>query len=205
LNGAGPKTGREASNTQGSRDGEATERAPLRGRKDQRGRKENHGRVAELFEAHNQALLRFLTCRLNSAQEAKEVAQEAYVRLLQLDAPDARGYLRALLFKTAANLAADRLKSASRRRRIDRLEFFDGGAQLAPSPEQGISAAQEITVILDVLDELPARCRYAFLMHRFYGHSVAEVASLMNLSVRSVQLYVERALVFCRDRLHESS
>jgi RNA polymerase sigma-70 factor (ECF subfamily) len=156
-------------------------------------------RIAELFEAHNRALLRFLTCRLRSAEEAKEVAQEAYVRMLQLDAPGGIGYLRAFLFKTAANLAADRLKSAARRERIDQLRFFDVNA-CEPSPEGGISAEQELAAILEMLDELPARCRYAFVMHRFYGHSIPEVAGLMDLSARMVQLYVERALVFCRDR-----
>jgi RNA polymerase sigma factor (sigma-70 family) len=162
------------------------------------------GWVAALFTAHNRALLRFLTCRLKSAQEAKEVAQEAYVRMLRLDSPDGVGYLRAFLFKTAANLATDRLKSAARRERIDQLEFFDD-AQLEPSPEEGLSAEQELQAIARILDELPARCRYAFVMHRFHGNSIAEVASSMNLSVRTIQLYVERALVFCRDRLRQSS
>lgn len=161
------------------------------------------GRIAELFEEHNRALMRFLACRLKSSHEAKEVAQEAYVRLLQLDAPGGIGYLRAFLFKTAANLAADRLKSAARRERIDKLDFFDE-APSEPSAEKSVAAQQELETILKLLDELPPRCRYAFVMHRFYGHSIAEVAALMNLSVRMVQLYVERALVFCRDRLKES-
>jgi hypothetical protein len=40
-------------------------------------------------------------------------------------------------------------------------------------------------------------------MHRFYGHSIAEVAGSMSLSVRMVQLYVERALAFCSERLRD--
>ena len=161
---------------------------------------EHSARIGTLFESHNRALLRFLACRLQSAQEAKEVAQEAYVRMLQLDAPGGIGYLRAFLFKTAANLAADRLKSAARRGRVDQLEFFDE-TECEPSPEQGVSAAQQLDAILKACDELPARCRYAFVMHRFHGHSMSEVAGMMGLSVRMVQIYVERALVFCRDRL----
>lgn len=156
--------------------------------------------VAELFEAHNRALMRFLTCRLKSSQEAKEVAQEAFVRMLQLDAPGGVSYLRAFLFKTAANLAADRLKSAARRGRIDRLEFFQV-ADCTPSPESGVAAGQELTVLLHAIDELPAKCRYAFVMHRFYGYELYEVAKLMDLSERMVRIYVERALVFCRERL----
>ncbi len=157
-------------------------------------------RITALFEAHNRALLRFLTCRLRSTQEAREVAQEAYVRLLQLDSPSGIGYLRAFLFKTAANLAADRLKSASRRGRIDRLEFF-GDSEAAPSPEDGIAAQQELTRLLGAISDLPPKCRYAFIMHSIQGHSLQEVADSMNLSQRMVRLYVERALAHCRNQL----
>jgi len=156
--------------------------------------------VAELFSAHNSALVRFLTCRLRSSHEAKEVAQEAYVRMLQLDAPSGISYLQAFLFKTASNLAADRMKSQARRQRIDQIGFFDQ-VDASPSPEAGISAGQQIDNVLAALDKLPPKCRYAFIMHRFYGHEIGDVARLMNLSERMVRLYIERALVFCRKRL----
>lgn len=159
-------------------------------------------RIRELFEAHNRSLVRFLSWRLHSSQDAKEVAQEAYVRMLQLDSPNGISYLRAFLFKTASNLATDRLKSAARRMRAARLDFFDA-ADYEPPPEAAVSAEQQLATILKACESLPARCRYAFVMHRFYGHSISEVAALMNLSVRMVQLYVRRALVFCRDRLME--
>ena len=194
-----PTTRKGQDNAQGIRDG-------LRvGRTADCARSEHNGRIAALFAAHNRALLRFLNCRLKSMPEAMEVAQEAYVRLLQLDTSDGIGYLRAFLFKTAANLAADRLKSVARRERIDKLEFFVTEVRYEPSPETEIAARQEVAAILNLLDELPARCRYVFVMHRFYGHSIAEVAHLLNLSVRTTQLYVERALVFCRSRLQDSS
>src|SRR5688572_11784943 len=61
--------------------------------------------VQHLIQLHHRALHAFLMTRVRDSQEAKEVAQEAYVQLLQLDRPDAIGFLRAYLFKTAANIA----------------------------------------------------------------------------------------------------
>jgi RNA polymerase sigma factor (sigma-70 family) len=162
--------------------------------------KDQAERVAELFESHNRALMRFLTCRLRSAQEAKEIAQEAYVRILQLDALSGVSYLRAFLFKTAANLATDRLKSATRRGRIDQLEFFDI-TRAEPSAESSVSADQQLTAVMQAVRELPPKCRYAFIMNRCYGYELSEVAKLMNLSERMVRIYVERGLGFCRERL----
>src|SRR5689334_14906628 len=55
-----------------------------------------------LFREHNRSLMSFLVARLRSVHEARDVAQEAYVRLLQLDKPGAVSLLRSYLFRTAA-------------------------------------------------------------------------------------------------------
>src|SRR5262245_1247058 len=80
--------------------------------------------IERLFREHNEALVRFLLSRLRSPQEAQEVAQEAYVRLLNLDEPGAVSYLRAFLFRTAANLAVDRLRREEMHTRATALPLF---------------------------------------------------------------------------------
>lgn len=50
--------------------------------------------VAALFREHNRTLVNFLLARLKSEHDAREVAQEAYVRLLQLDRPGGVSFLR---------------------------------------------------------------------------------------------------------------
>src|ERR1700726_5118425 len=100
--------------------------------------------VAErLFRDHDGALIRFLRGRVGSRNEALEVAQEAYVRLLSLDQPGAVSYLRAFLFKTAANIAIDR------RRRNQTFDKVAGGqlfSELAENrtPERQLSGEQTV-------------------------------------------------------------
>jgi len=60
--------------------------------------------LSQLFREHNRALVLFLASRLKNIQAAREVAQEAYVRVLELDTPGAISFLRSYLFKVAANL-----------------------------------------------------------------------------------------------------
>src|ERR1044072_9185346 len=91
-------------------------------------------RITRLFSEHNESLVRFLSVRLHSVQEAKEVAQEAYVRLLSLDDSGAVSFLRAFLFKTAANLAVDRLRSRNRQR-----QALDAGAMTTIESSGGLS------------------------------------------------------------------
>src|SRR5690625_3004835 len=66
--------------------------------------------VKKLVREVNESLIRVLWARLGSYEDAQEVAQEAYVRLLNLDDPGVVSYQRALLFRIAKNLAIDRLR-----------------------------------------------------------------------------------------------
>src|SRR5688572_23474251 len=94
---------------------------------------ETRGQLIErLFREHNESLLRFLTARLSSSQDAREVAQEAYVRLLQLDRPGAIGFLRAFLFKTAANIATDRLRHRHFVQSVEPQDIYDFEPLSAP-------------------------------------------------------------------------
>lgn len=155
-------------------------------------------RIATVFREHNQSLLRFLAGRLASEQDAREVAQEAYVRLLQLDRPEGVSFLKAFLFKTAANLAIDRVR---RRRTSESSErrFFE--LNLGPSPESTLSAAEDATVTLAALRELPTRHRVAFLLSRLEGLSTVEIALRLGITDRAVRKYLVHALLHLRTRL----
>ncbi len=153
--------------------------------------------VARLFREHNDALLRFLAVRLRSHQEAKEVAQEAYVRLLSLDRPGAVSFLRAFLFKTAGNLAIDRLRSRNRQLRAVEVGFFEELRE-APTPEGETSNAQQVAILERLINELPPKCRTAFVLYKIQGLDFATVAAQMGLSERMVRDYVTRAVLYCR-------
>ncbi len=158
--------------------------------------------IARLFREHNDALLKFLAARLRSQQEAKEIAQEAYVKLLNLDRPHGISFQRAFLFKTAANLAIDRLRHRQRRHRIEESGVFDELGE-EPTPEQHTAAAQQVERLEKLVAELPAKCRQAFLLYKIEGLEFPEVAKRMALSERMVRDYVVRALMYCRVGLDE--
>src|SRR5882757_2706582 len=89
--------------------------------------------LARLFEEHNASLVQLLRAKLRSDQEARDVAQEAYVRLLQLDRIGTVSYLRSYLFRTALNIATDRLRSTTVRNAAHRDPIFDPGVnELSP-------------------------------------------------------------------------
>lgn len=156
--------------------------------------------VERLFREHNEALLRFLRARLRSQQEAREVAQEAYVRLLSLDKPGAVSYLRAFLFKTAANIAVDRRRHEETLARTAEAPLFHEFVD-ARTPERQVAARQAVQRLERLIAALPSKCRQAFLLNRVEGKDFSVVAHEMGLSERMVRTYVVRALLHCRARM----
>lgn len=154
-------------------------------------------RITRLFSEHNESLVRFLSVRLHSVQEAKEVAQEAYVRLLSLDDSGAVSFLRAFLFKTALNLAVDRLRSRNRQRQAMDAGWCDELRE-APTPDHEAAQAEEAEIVRRLIEELPPKCRRAFLLNRIDGEDFPQIAKQMELSERMVRHYVLRAVLYCR-------
>lgn len=161
--------------------------------------------LTRLFREHNQELVGFLCTRLRSEQDAKEVAQEAYARLLQLDKPGAVSFLRGYLFKTAANLAVDRLRHRATCDAVHRKFEVPGEGIERSSAEQRAANDQQAALAIRYLRELPEKCRQAFLLYRVYELGLQEVAEAMGVTDRMVRYYVMEAMKHVRARLDEGS
>lgn len=156
--------------------------------------------VEQLFREHNAALLRFISAKIGSEQEAREIAQEAYVHLLQLDHPAAISFLRAFLFKTAANLAIDRLRQRGRRTHMTSMADLDF-AVFELTPERQLSGEQAMVILRAAVARLPAKCRQAFLLHRVYEMRIEDIAQRMGIGVCMARRYVARGLDYVRECL----
>lgn len=158
--------------------------------------------VSDLFREHNRTLVRFLDAKLQNEQEAREMAQEAYVRLLELGRTGAVGFLRAYLFRIAFNLAMDRIRSRKSRSRLDAAKLQPIEDMFEQSVvEQHVLAADELRMFRASLEELSETHRQALVMNRVDGLSTAEIGRRLGKSERMVRRYVVYALVYCRHRI----
>ncbi len=153
--------------------------------------------VRKLFEEHNRALVTFLAARLHSQAEARDVAQEAYVRMLQLHKGGEISFLRAYLFRIASNLAVDRMRRRSVRQDGAPPALFEE-LLAQPDPERVVLARQELEIVRQALRELPQKCRQAFAQYMFDDVSVADIAVQMRVSPRMIRHYIAEALAWCR-------
>lgn len=154
---------------------------------------------------HDRTLVAWLTKKFGDADLAQDLAQETYLRIWQYAERREIEHLKPLLFKTAANLAANEFRSRSRWRssgdgRADGLEASDIEfvACDAPSPERTTVARAEARSSLNAIRQLPDRQRRAFVMNRFEGKSYPEIAKILNVSVSSIEKYIMSALAALR-------
>ena len=160
--------------------------------------------LSRLFRDHSRALLRFVATRADPI-DAEDIAQEAWLRLQRLRSPELLDNPRAFLFQTAANLAIDKV----RRQRVEsrylaeQTALQDALVPRAPTTEHQAQVEDELELVLSAIDELPPKCRAAFVMHRGRGMSYPEIAAALAVSTSMVEKHVIYALKHCRKRLRE--
>jgi RNA polymerase sigma-70 factor (ECF subfamily) len=141
-----------------------------------------------LFRAHYAEIVRYLSARLGSREDAADVAAEVFVAAWR-GAPRLRYRGRpvlAWLYRVAANMASDRLRERMRE----------------PIPTEGVRAqtvADPAAAIADrdalgrALRRLPPDQQLAVHLRLVEGYSFAEVSRLMGRSAGACQMLVLRA------------
>jgi RNA polymerase sigma factor (sigma-70 family) len=164
--------------------------------------------VSDLIADHGNSLERFLARKLDNPSDAAEIAQEAYLRIYRLQQPEKLDNARAFLFQVASNLAVDHLRRRTLHYRFLKSEegqAEEGGATdpnaSGASPEKILAARERLALIYATIDELPLKCRQAFLLSRNSGLSYNEIARELEVSVSSVEKYILQALKHCRAAL----
>jgi len=142
--------------------------------------------VESMFREHNESLLRFLRARLRSTEAAKEVAREAYVQMLRLDNPETASFVQVHLFRLAAEIATERLKSGVSHPELN-------------LPTQYLP--EQLVKVSEALDRLPPRCRRAFILVRFENMDFDAAGAQMGLHPRKVRRFVQRAFASCQRAL----
>jgi RNA polymerase sigma factor (sigma-70 family) len=170
-------------------------------------RKALDGASKPLFEAafreHHASLIHFLRRRVGTDDEAREIAQEAYLRLLRYRENQDLGSLKALVFRIASNLLGMRARTTRARHWIDHLpldEYFDLAANDS-SPEQRLLGEQQLDRLMKVIRRLPTKCQQVFVLSRFHDMNYAQIAARCGISVKMVEKHITKALESCRNEV----
>jgi RNA polymerase sigma-70 factor (ECF subfamily) len=161
--------------------------------------------LATLFHKYRGSLYRYLSGLVSSPEDAAELVQESYVRLLQHEnVAQLEAVSRTYLFQIATNLARDHFRRRATRHSgahfdVDDVEIADQRA----GPEHDVVWEETIDSIKQGIKELSPVTRRVFLLSRFRNKTYAQIAAMLGVSTRTVERKMCEAMDLLAARLGE--
>jgi RNA polymerase sigma-70 factor, ECF subfamily len=147
----------------------------------------------KLFAESRQALHQYIRRFVGSSETAKEIVQEAFLRTYRQR--ESVTTLRAFLFSTARNLAANEYRH---RRIMEKGTLGDLGDSWVKTERESLEAEllrdERNRLIQEAIDRLPPQCRKAFTLRVFHECSYKEVADRLGISAKTVEKHIARGL-----------
>ncbi|MBD9516118.1 sigma-70 family RNA polymerase sigma factor [Pseudomonas sp. PDM22] len=155
-----------------------------------------HAAVSELYQHHHGWLQGWLRRRLGCHEQAADLAQDTFTRLLGsrrvLDAREPRAYL--------TTVAKGLMINWFQRQSLERA-YLEALAnlpeELAPSPEQRYLVLETLHEVDALLARLPEPVRQAFLLAQVEGLKYEAIAERLGVSLGSVKRYMQQAFRHC--------
>jgi RNA polymerase sigma-70 factor (ECF subfamily) len=147
----------------------------------------------KLFAESRQALHRYILRFVGSSETAQEIVQEAFLRTYRQR--ESVTTLRAFLFSTARNLAANEYRH---RRTVERDAVGNFGDSWVKTERESLEAEllrdERNQLMQEAIDRLPPQCRAAFALRVFHECSYKEVADRLGISAKTVEKHIARGL-----------
>jgi RNA polymerase sigma-70 factor, ECF subfamily len=146
-----------------------------------------------LFAESRDALHRYIRRFVGSSETTKEIVQEAFLRTYRQG--ESVRTLRAFLFSTARNLAANEYRHQRTIEKGALGEIAASGVDSECDPlEAEILRDERNRLIQEAIDRLPLQCRAAFTLRVFHQCCYKEIADRLGISVKTVEKHIARGL-----------
>ena len=148
-----------------------------------------------LYRDHSPRLLRSISRRISSREEALDLVHEIFLRIarigasrpLKLDRPEA------YLSRMATNLLRDQARTAARQQ-SDRHVTVDEQSLPGADQQKHLEARDMLRRMEAAMLKLRPITREIFMAHRLDGLSYAEIADRTGLSVKGVEKHMSKAI-----------
>jgi len=150
----------------------------------------NNLQIIEYYYQNHQAeLLAFVNSRLGGKDEAEDIVQDVFLRLLQYSNPIMETTLQALAYTIARNLLNDLYRRKQWAVRHG-MQPIDNCLQPVTSDDETARplSVQEVTEFLERgLLRVPEKCRELYRMHIYDGMQVSDISQQTGENYKSVE------------------
>jgi len=166
----------------------------------------------ELMGRWQQPLIAFIYRYIGQETEALDLAQETFVRVYETrHRYTVQGKFSTWLFTIAANLSRNYLRwrhrrgdSASEGRDPKGAEIAEAVQSEDDSPDQAVMRSESISLVKEVVNQLPHDLKTVILLYEYQGLSYEEIASVLGCSTKAVEMKLYRTRKLLREKLLRS-
>jgi RNA polymerase sigma-70 factor (ECF subfamily) len=172
---------------------------------DEQGDGNNDAEVFETtFKKLHPGLMAYATPLTNDRQEAKDIVQNAFVRLWErrnelLTVPTLKNYM----YATVHNMFIDLYRKKQTKNNV--LEHIKANALKSYIAEIDARQDEKIEFLKKQIENLPPRCRQILIMNKRDGMKYKEIARELNISVKSVESQMRIAFKRIRENFHDEA
>ncbi len=142
----------------------------------------------QLYESFGTDVLRIAYFYLGNREQAEDVAQDVFVKLLTSSPNLESGKEKAWLLKVTLNRCRDLWRSAW----VKRVVLGHPGLESFPDEDQ-IGRSSENSDLLSAVHALPPDFREVILLHYYQGYDIQEIAAMTGVAEGTVSSRLSRA------------
>ena len=155
--------------------------------------------VLPAFEAIESQLRHYLLRFLVRPQDVEDAVQDTFVRAYEAEKSQTIHSPSSFLFKVARNIALNELAKKSRQL----MTYTERPEELADdqmaTAEEELERQRRLAVLNQAIAGLPPQCRRVMIMRKVYGFTQKEVADRLNISPRTVEKHLTKAIQRCQE------
>lgn len=156
-------------------------------------RNDDQAAFSELFARYGKVVYRMAFSRLRTRVAAEEIVQNLFISFW-----DNRHSLSINNFSSYFYIAVKHKVLNIIEARLVQKKYWEYYKAFIPHDENATERAVEFNELLAAIEErmkhLPEKSKEVFKLNRLEGHSIAEIASALNLSEKAIQYHLTRSL-----------
>jgi RNA polymerase sigma-70 factor (family 1) len=157
----------------------------------------------KIFRHYYQRLCNYAGSILNDMDEAEECVQQMFLNLWEKrSSVSVTTSLKSYLFRAVHNAALNRIKHG-KVKQLYAEEYVRSTPQTIGHTDKELEKTELQKQISKAIAQLPEQCRMVFKLSRFENMKYQEIATHLNISVKTVENHMGKALKLMREQLKE--
>jgi RNA polymerase sigma-70 factor (ECF subfamily) len=166
-------------------------------------REGNESAFEMLFRTYYKPLCNYAYSFLNDKDEAEEVVQSAFIGVWdKRSSIEIQTSMKSYLYRMVRNSCLNVIKHSKVKMQHVRHEMA-GGEPTYENASQAVISSELEQKIREAMKELPEQCRLVFQLSRFEELKYSEIAGQLNISVKTVENHMGKALKIMREQLKD--